>query len=136
MILRICITCLAMAALDDHSQKPQPVDVSYVEFDFSTLPSGGEGDYSVTITVLTADKDLFYSMKGTHARRFKPDGLCSAFQVSMKINRFKAEVVDKTKLRVYGRIWNDKLIPATQGKVESPDLKKGELPKVSSHPKA
>ena len=54
----------------------------------------------------------------------------------MKDNRFEAEVVGMTRLRVYGRIWNGKLIPATEGKVESKNLKKEELPKVKNPPKA
>ena len=49
---------------------------------------------------------------------------------------FKAEVVDKTKVRVYGRMFNDKLIPATKGIVESKDLKPEELPKVKNPPSA
>jgi hypothetical protein len=54
----------------------------------------------------------------------------------MEFNRWRAKVVDNTKLRVYGRNFNDKLIPAIEGKVTSPNLKKEEMPKVKNPPKA
>lgn len=113
------------------AQKPDK-DTVYVEFDFSTLPSDVCGKFSMTLTVLTADKDLKYSEPIQQQGMLNPQALCEGLADNMRRNRFKVEIVDKTKLRVYGRNFNDKLIPATKGKVESPDLKKEELPKVKN----
>jgi hypothetical protein len=134
-MLRTCLGWLCffagvawVSAEDPKPREPGP----YVEFDFSSLPRDGEGKYSLTLTVLTTDKDLKYSMESETPRKFDPEVTCAAFAVNMKANRFKAEVVDKTKLRVYGRTFNDKLIPATKGMVESSDLRPEELPKVKN----
>lgn len=118
------------------ADEPKADTRPYVEIDFSTLPRDGNGEYTITITVYTADKDLTYSTKTTLARKFSPEDKCAATAIHMRNSRFDAEVMNKTKLRVYGRMFNDKLIPATEGKVESPDLKKEELPKVKNPPKA
>ncbi len=62
--------------------------------------------------------------------------ICEFLAAFLKNNDFKIEVVDKTKLRVYGYMHDGKLIPATKGKVESKDLKPEELPKVKNPPSA
>ena len=105
---------------------------SYVEFDFSTLPSTGEGNCTFTLIVLTADRDYKYRAERKGARKFDPQATCAGYAGNMEVNKFKAVIVDKTKLRVYGRILNGKLIPATKGMVESPDLTPAELPKVTN----
>lgn len=129
-------TMLVQAILGIHSiEVNKPVDEvpgAYVEFDFSTLAQGGEGECAFTLIVLTTDKDLKYSIERKGPKELNRETECAAYATSMQINKFKAEVVDKTKLRVYGRIWNDKLIPATKGMVESKDLKPEELPKVKN----
>jgi hypothetical protein len=109
---------------------------TYVEFDFSTLPRDGKGRYKLQITILTTDKDIKLSEPADLTREGNPEDTCAFIAFFLNNNKFKAEVVDKTKLRVYGRIFNDKLIPATEGSVTSPDLKKEELPKVKNPPKA
>lgn len=109
-----------------------PEQAVYVEFDFSTLPRDREEDYRLRLTVLTTNKVLKYSMEGKMRGKRSPEGCCDLLAASLMANSFKVEVVDKTKLRVYGRIFNDELIPAIQGRVESPDLKKEELPRVKN----
>jgi hypothetical protein len=111
--------------------KAEPA-TQYVEFDFSTMPRDGEGNCAYTLTVLTVDRDLKYSVESKGPKKFTPDVVCAAWECSMRINSFKVEIVDKTKLRVYGQIFNDKLIPATKGIVESRDLTPDELPKVKN----
>ncbi len=122
---------LTLTGVTATEPKPEPAS-SYVEFDFSSLPTDGEGNCSFTVTVLTVDKDFKYSSEVKGPKKFAPDVVCASYAGNMTANRFKTEVVDKTKLRVYGRIFNDKLIPATKGMVESPDLKPEELPKVKN----
>lgn len=115
--------------------KPEPKQevVNYVEFDFTPMPAVGEGKYKIQFTVLTADKDLKISAPAEFVRKEgDPASNAEVMALFFNTNRFKAEVVDKTKLRVYGRMWNDKLIPATRGMVESKDLKPEELPKVKN----
>ena len=111
---------------------------SYVEIDFSALPSARERSYSLTVTIYTSDKDIDYSAetKVSRADVDPPHVMCQTYAVNMELNRFKTKIVDKTKLRIYGRNFNDKLIPAIEGKVTSPDLRKEELPKVKNPPKA
>jgi hypothetical protein len=128
---------LALVGAIPAGGQPKPDKAEpYVEFDFSTLPQGGEGRYSFTFTVSTTDKDLKLSEPASFSRQAQPESVCEGLASFMNRNRFKAEVVDKTKLRVYGRTWNDTLIPATEGRVESKDLKPEELPKVKNPPKA
>jgi hypothetical protein len=125
------IGCVVFGLTGFTAGQPKPIETApYVEFDFSTLPLNGTGDCSFTLTVLTADKDLKYSAERKGPRQFDPEVTCAGYASSMRDSRFKAEVVEKTKLRVYGRMFNDKLIPATKGVVDSPDLKKEELPTV------
>lgn len=132
--LLICVGSIQLGSVEP--DPPETTRKPYVEFDLSTLPFGGEGKYSFTLTVYTADKDFKWSEPAEHDRKLKPAGLCAAYRTFMETNRWKAQVVDKTKLRVYGRMFNDKLIPATKGIVTSPDLKKEQLPKVKNPPKA
>ncbi|HVL13072.1 MAG TPA: hypothetical protein VM529_10935 [Gemmata sp.] len=127
------VVWLALGLTGFTAGQPKPIETApYVEFDFSTLPLNGTGDCSFTLTVLTADKDLKYTAELKGPRKFDPEVTCAGYASSMRDSRFKAEVVEKTKLRVYGRMFNDKLIPATKGIVESPDLTKDELPRVKN----
>jgi hypothetical protein len=48
-----------------------------------------------------------------------------------KADAVKTLRVGKTKLRVYGGVWADQFYSATKGSIESPDLTKDELPKVT-----
>lgn len=117
---------------------PKPAEEpegSYVEIDFSPLPSPVNRNYSVTVTIITPDKDFHYSSEAKISGS-EADGVCRLYAKHMEFNRWRAKVVDNTKLRVYGRNFNDKLIPAIEGKVTSPNLKKEEMPKVKNPPKA
>lgn len=130
-LFRLCC-CAIVFATSSVSRAEPPNAEAYVEFDFSTLPRGGTGTYTVKMTVETKDKDITFSEPLEFARVTDPNTNCEFVAVFLNRNKWKAEVVNKTKLRVYGRIWNDKLIPATRGKVESSDLRPEELPKVKN----
>ena len=108
----------------------------YVEIDFSTLPRDGVGECAYTVTILTTDKDIKYSTESKGPKKFAADAVCESWAINMRVNRYKVEIVDKTKLRIFGRMFNDELIPATEGTVESKDLKPDQLPKVKNPPKA
>lgn len=135
-MLRQCLGCVWMlglcGALELKAEPRAGNTMPCVEVDFSALPQGGTGKYKLTLTIQTADKDIEFSEPLEFARVTDPNTNCEFVAVFLNRNKWKAEVVNKTKLRVYGRIWNDKLIPATRGKVESSDLRPEELPKVKN----
>jgi hypothetical protein len=111
--------------------KPAPA-TSYVEFDFAPLPQNGNGKIICTAVIHTADKDISLKSPVQFHRPCDPVGAADGFASFLNNNKFKAEAVEKTKVRVYGRIWNDKLIPATKGEFTSPDLLPNELPTVKN----
>lgn len=124
--------------------KEKKVQEPYVEFDLSPLPEG-PGILSLSIKVETTDPDISFETKiqrqiptgGMPAPVGQTNmGTCEHLVDSMKQMKFRAEVVNQTKIRVYGRPFNDTFLPATRGTVTSPDLKKDELPKVKNPPKA
>jgi hypothetical protein len=138
-MLRVCLSwlCFIAAPSTISAEEPKPTEkASYVEIDFSPLPQNGKGRYKLQFTILTTDKDIKLSESADFDRKDTPEGHCEGMAMFLNINRWKAEVVDKTKLRIHGRIFNDKLIPATKGMVESKDLKPEELPKVKNPPQA
>ena len=72
-MFRMCAValCLLVELSGTLGQEPKRGDTqTYVEFDFSTMPNDGEGKYSLTLTVLTTDKDLKYSMELKGPRKF------------------------------------------------------------------
>jgi hypothetical protein len=111
---------------------PVAPPAQYVEFDFAPLPQNGQGRLKAVLTLHTTDKDISLSEPFEMARPCRPASEAETIALFLTINKFKAEVVDKTKVRVYGRIWNEKLIPATRGAITCPDLLPNELPKVKN----
>src|SRR5262249_23790031 len=114
-----------------------PPRKGYVEFDFSALPREGDGLYSFTVAVLTGDEDTKVTKTVTRRRNAQGKGgavarVCSDIDVFLRERRFDCDVVDDTKLRVYGRFVDGKYIPVTKGIVESSDLAKDEIPKVNN----
>jgi hypothetical protein len=122
--------------------KPPPVgpdlgDEPFVEFDFTKIPCE-KAPWDVTIRVLTSLKDLSGNVEDMAA----PDGtpreglelmLLSAADSLEEIG-YKAQLVDKFKIRVYGGLFDGKFYPATKGIVESKTLKKADLPTVKAPP--
>jgi hypothetical protein len=106
---------------------------NFVEFDFSPVPDG-TGPWRVTLTVETTLKDFKFrdDMSGSNP---VTNVACESLVMGLNEIGFKAEVVDRTKVRVYGGIWDGQFYPATEGRVESAELKKDHLPKVTNPPK-
>src|SRR5690348_196308 len=113
--LQLSWLCLLTAITGASAEEPKPGRMPYVEFDFRPLPQEGKGTYKLQFTILTADKDIKFSEPIEFARGTDTNTNCEFLAAFLNRNKFKAKVVDKTKLRVYGRIFNDKLIPATKG---------------------
>ena len=108
---------------DDKKEPGEP----YIEIDFTPMP-GDQVRSTITVTVETTDKDLTFSERITV--KMKHDALCDLVVNILGDVKFKAEVVGKSKVRVYGRTFNDKFYPVTKGSVTSPDLEKEQLPTV------
>ena len=119
------------------STKPPPPgpdlgDEAYVEFDFSTLPRAGDGEYRFRVIVLTPHEKVKYDLEVKGPRKFSPETHCDALAYNLRGTQFKAQVVGETKLRVYGCVNNGYWYPATEGRIESAELTKDELPKVTN----
>ena len=118
--------------------KPPPVGPDlgpepYVEFDFTTMPVE-ERSWHITVNVETALKNLTFVEDDHAPDRGQREALCCGLAIRMESVGFKADVIDKSKVRVYGAVFDGKFYPATKGIVKSPDLKKNELPKVTNPP--
>lgn len=146
-IVKLSSTAGAKVELQEGDGKPVPKappvgpdlgQEPYVEFDFGPIPELKPGGWKMTLTVLTADKDVKYT------EVFEVDQLgftrrtlvCGGYKKSMTEIGFKAEVVDDVKLRVYGCSRGGRFYPAAKGAIEPTNLKKGEWPKVTNPPKA
>jgi hypothetical protein len=101
---------------------------AYIEIDFTPMPCE-KGPWKLTVTVESTLKELTYS-EVVNSDGIPREVLCETIASGLKDVRFKAQVVEKSKLRVYGATFQGKFYPATKGKVESPDLKKDELPTI------
>ncbi|HVL15032.1 MAG TPA: hypothetical protein VM529_20845 [Gemmata sp.] len=107
---------------DDKKEPGEP----YIEIDFTPMPE--QVRWRFTITIETTDKDLKFAHDfNLKSKRFD---LCEIVANYLNDGRFRAEVVDKSKVRVYGRTFNEKFFPVTKGSVTSPDLDKEQLPTV------
>lgn len=138
-MLRLCCGWFGLFAVFSalSAEDPRPNEkMSYVEFDFAPLPRTGMGGYDIHFTLLTSDKDIKVAEGTKFFRETDASTNCEFLASYLKNNGFKIDVVDKTKLRVYGYVLNGKLIPATKGIVKSKDLKPEELPKVKNPPQA
>lgn len=104
---------------------------NYVEFDFTTMPTE-KGPWRLTYRVeTTLDKIRFADETG--APNGAPrEALCESLAHVLEETGFKTELVEKSKIRVYGACYDGKFYPATRGIVESPNLKKEQLPKVTN----
>lgn len=104
-------------------------DRPYVEFDLTPLPCEENREWSLEIKVSTkraviTDK---CAIKGV-TERFAN---CEAFVLGLQENGYEAEVINKSKIRVYGAKTDGTFYPAIKGSVETKGLRKDEVPKVT-----
>lgn len=99
-MLKWLVTLLSLTFISaaDDPKTPESKAARYVEVDFARLPpeGGGTGKYSLMIKVLTEDPDLEYRVTTNQPLESGPANVCEVIALSMKHNRFKAEVVDGT----------------------------------------
>lgn len=124
------------------ADEPPPKELPYVEFDLNTLPDRPAVRVTLTYRVMTTDKDLVFkhTLTTQEPPRGAPPPLPGQFaEMQAEImadqltrQRFRADLIGKTIIRVYGRNFNDKLIPAVKGEVTSPEIAKEFLPKVTN----
>jgi hypothetical protein len=85
------------------AQPYPPPMIPCTEFDFSALPRAGEGTFKLTVALRTADRrevnvalDVPRTAKG-------PELAARALAMGLCWRGYPAEVIEKTKVRVYGR---------------------------------
>jgi hypothetical protein len=108
---------------------------SYVEFDFTSMPCE-KGPWELVLTVETTLKNFSAIADPAAPDGIRRDALCENIVASLEDIGFRAEVVEKSKVRVYGGIFDGKFRPAARGTAESQQLKREHLPKVANPPKA
>jgi hypothetical protein len=107
----------------------QPCDVrAFVEFDCSPIPTKGKVD--LVVKVYTEKAVLEFKTAGPNGDT--PDGLAAALAASFKDAGGTVEVIEKTRVRVYGAKIDGTFYPATKGTVTSENLKPDQLPKVKN----
>ena len=109
-------------------------DEPYLEIDLGPVPCEIDREWKVAIKVDT--EKVTFSDKVHNTGITDRSATCEALVLRLRENGFKAEVIDKSKIRVYGHTKDGKFYPVTKGSVETEGLKKEELPKVKNPPKA
>ncbi|HJZ54126.1 MAG TPA: hypothetical protein VKE74_04180 [Gemmataceae bacterium] len=113
---------------------PKIADDTFVEFDLTTLPPGAMGVFwRLTFEVRTTaeEEEPWIRIPMEVASDGAAETITDVIEITLADAGFKSEVVGKTKFRVYGGVWEGRYYPATKGSVESPNLKKEQLPKVT-----
>lgn len=106
---------------------PQFEDEPFVEFDFQTLPPppGVKASYELRVDTSGSvfksptSGDIHYS-----------DDTAIGWEQSLNEIGYKAEVIEKSKLRVYGHVTSKGFLQATKGSITSEGLPKEQIPKV------
>lgn len=120
-------------ALCAEPEKPkQKAADSFVEFDFSTVPERVGRRWELIVHVTTSNDAVKFKLAVNIAERFSPVTLADSYRSSMEEVGYKVELVDKLKLRVYGCTVKDKFYSVREGKVESPQVTKDQLPAVTN----
>ena len=114
---------------------PEFREETFVEFDLSTLPAGAKDvnwklDWEIRTTAGKEEPWLTVPMQV--ASTVAAEVSVEMLDILFPYHAFKAEVVGKTKIRVYGAVLADRFYPAERGSVTSPDLKPEQLPKVTN----
>ena len=126
------LALLLVASMVTRDTHPQPANGVYVEFDFGKVPERVGQRWDISVHVATSDEAVRFEVSVNVAPRFSPITLADAYRSSMEEVGYKVELIDKTKLRVYGCTVKDKFYPVKEGKVESPQVAKDKLPGVSN----
>jgi hypothetical protein len=102
---------------------------NYVEFDFTPMPTE-KGPWTLKYRVETTLNNFGFGDETGAPDGTARESLCESLAGVIEEAGFKTELVEKSKIRVYGASHDGKFYPATRGIVESPNLKKDQLPKV------
>ena len=118
----------------DRASAPVPIaPPTYVEFDFTPLPETVGRKWSLTFKVTTTQEDAIYSDKiGPVEGYLERHALCVVLMIGLDEKGYKTEVINKSKIRVYGRTVEGKFYPVVKGIVTSDELMKDELPTIAS----
>jgi hypothetical protein len=124
--------CVAMSLLGPVPDQAKLEQATFVEFDFSSVPERMGFRWDLTLSVYTNHKDVKIEQSLNIAERVSPATLADGFAGFFKDAGFKAELVDKFKVRVYGYSSKGKYYPVVAGKVSSPQAEGEKLPKVTA----
>lgn len=116
---------------------PKPVfKKSYVEFDLSpAVTRDGDPGYTIElhVTFLNLDKPvisaLYWLGGGLNVKSL------TEFHFTDFFEHLDAEIVEGTKIRVYGRTVHGKYYPAVEGQVRTIGLRKEQIPTVKNPPR-
>jgi len=114
---------------------PDLPDDTFVEFDIAPLPTGGpdEPPWQSAWDISFGPKDPNGGIRvQTDIDPAKPCEVLDGVLESFLDFSCKAEIIGKTRLRVYGRVAEGRFLPVLKGSVDSDDLKPEELPKVTN----
>lgn len=101
----------------------------YVEFDLGPLPCEQNREWEFKFSVST--EKLCYQDSAAVMGATDRSTKCDVFAAELRKNGFEVEVIEKSKIRVYGAKTDDTFYPAIKGSVETKGLKKDEVPKVT-----
>lgn len=121
MNLLAVIACLLLAPSSVRAE-----NAAYVEFDCSPIPKQGKWELRLSVST----EKVVYEYRVNPTNGDDPESLADSFAKGLRAKGFKAEVIDKVKVRVYGQTTDGKFYPATSGVAKSPDLEKESLPTV------
>lgn len=107
---------------------------SFVEFDLATIPATSlEQSPGVTFELYTgAGADGFCCASSRQLDPAAPGEAAAELLESFTLLGCRAEVVGRTRVRLYGHVRQGRYHPALRGSVDSDDLKPGELPRVTN----
>lgn len=116
------------------SSNEDSMKLSYFEVDLSTLPINEKWAWSFKINVLTERTTLTDGPNNDGISNV--EAICNSLVFVFDEVGYKVKVVDKSKIRIYGKIYEGRYWPATNVRiVETKGLKKEEIPRVKSSKK-
>lgn len=125
------VLLLCCLPIDGRADEPSKGGVL---FDFNVKPQ--EKDIDIAMTVEFADSGGETWSFGYRGFFFDLEDFAFLTHDNLKTCKVKAEIVDKTKVRVLGVQKNGKFYPAVLGTMKSKSIPLKDLPKVINPPKA
>lgn len=131
--MRAAALICVLASCGTHSLGDQPAAKGVV-FDFNVPAQDRDVDFACTVAFATGGgKPYLYDLSGP---LIDAEDIAFMFHKNIADCGIKAEIVNKTQVRVLGIEKDGKFYPAIKGTVTSKTLPADALPKVTNPPKA